>query len=205
MQFDSTLTIDTADGVYPPSEDTMLLLGAVDVHARERILEIGTGTGVIALHAAKVAHVVATDVNPTAVSLVRKNALKNDLSLAVVRCDVFDGLRGTFDVIAFNPPYLEGDVVGGWDERAWRGGMKGIELTKRFLQGLPHHLTDRGHAYLLIRSDQIEALMLTKNTFDVKIVARRKLFFEELLVFELSRRTATNFNSSFEKGKETVK
>ncbi len=205
MWYDSKMTIDVADGVYSPSEDTMLLLGAVDVQARERVLEIGTGSGIIALHAAKIARVVATDVNPTAVSLVRKNALKNDLDLAVVRCDVFDGLQGSFDVIVFNPPYLEEDVVGGWDERAWRGGTKGIELTKRFLQRLPYHLSDRGRAHLLIRSDQVEALTFAKESFDVGIVASRKIFFEELLVLKLSRRTATLSNSSPEKGKETVK
>ncbi|HYS72272.1 MAG TPA: HemK2/MTQ2 family protein methyltransferase, partial [Thermoplasmata archaeon] len=107
MDPDPELAVETATDVYAPSDDSRLLLGAIRVAPEERVLELGTGTGYVALHAAKAgARVVATDVNPGSVRLARKNARANGLHVAVVRCDLLRGLRGPFDVIAINPPYL---------------------------------------------------------------------------------------------------
>ena len=54
MKIDTSIKIKVNSGVYPPSEDSYLLIECIDV-GKEKVLEIGTGTGIIALHAAKMA------------------------------------------------------------------------------------------------------------------------------------------------------
>ncbi len=88
--------------VYQPEEDTCLLLDAAlsEVKPGDRVLEIGTGSGTIAAELAKVTDVVATDINPHAVSCAKTKLLE------VVQTDLFCGIKGSFDLVVFNPPYL---------------------------------------------------------------------------------------------------
>ncbi len=65
-----------------------------------RVLEIGTGSGYIAAALKEVADVIATDINPHAVCAAKQKGVE------VVRTDLADGLRGPFDLVIFNPPYL---------------------------------------------------------------------------------------------------
>ena len=188
MDFDPNLSFEVLPGVYPPSEDSRLLLAAVDVDPGDRFLEIGTGTGIVALHAAKVARAVATDVSPDAVRCARRNAAVNSLSLAVVRCDLFRGLRGTFDVIAYNPPYLIERIGGDWEGRAWQGGPTGEELVLGFLAGLPEHLPRGGRAYLVLPQGRERAIVIAQHRFHTRVVADKPLFFEKLLAIELTVR-----------------
>ena len=171
----------------------MLLLEAVEVHPGERVLEVGTGTGIIALHASMTCDVVATDVNPFAVSLARENACLNGLSVSVARLDMFEGLKGKFDVVIFNPPYLKEAVQGDWTQRAWQGGVGGGVLYVRFLGGLQDHLTSDGRAYLLMPSELQDVLESARKRFAVSELRSMRLFFEQLVVLELR---------SFESGDE---
>src|SRR2546428_4909025 len=177
--------VRTAANVYGPSDDSRLLLDALRVAPGERILEVGTGTGYVALHAAKAGIVVATDVNPEGVRLARKNAAANGLRVAVARGDLLRGLRGVFDVIAFNPPYLIEAVGGDWEARAWQGGTTGETVLLRFLAEPPARLARDGRIYLLIPSNREGAIAAAREHFEVRIAAKKPLFFEELLVLEL--------------------
>ena len=88
--------------VYQPEADTFLLLAAAraEVRSGDRVLEIGTGTGHIAMALAQNYDIVVTDINPHAVLCAQKNGLN------VMRNDLCAGIRGTFDLVIFNPPYL---------------------------------------------------------------------------------------------------
>ncbi len=183
---DPTLTVTSHDDVYRPSEDSLLLLAGVRVEPGERFLELGTGNGFIALHAAKRgARVVATDVSPHAVQCARTNAIKNRLPVAVVQCDLLRGLRGTFDIIAFNPPYLAEEIRGPWAERAWQGGPIGDDVILSFLREAREHVAPGGRIYVLIPGNRDRALALAESTYRVRIAAKKPLFFETLFVFEL--------------------
>lgn len=186
VKLDPDLRLSMAGDVYAPSDDSCLLLAAVEVAPGDRVLEVGTGTGFIALHAASVGRVVATDVSPEAVRLARANAIANRRTLAPVRCDLLRGLRGAFDVIVFNPPYLIDRIGGDWVERAWQGGVTGDEVIARFLEQAPPHLAPAGRIYLLVPERREHALALAKERFRVRVVAERRLFFERLLVLELT-------------------
>lgn len=148
--------------VYPPREDTALLLHALDVHPssrrRGRLLEVGTGSGAVALHAAELGfRVVASDINPHALRALDLAARAAGVLLAPVRADLLRGLR-RFDLILFNPPYLP-TPPGARDPDRWvnaalDGGPDGFDVTARFLSELPSHLNPRGAAYLVVSSRQ---------------------------------------------------
>ena len=78
MEFDPELDIQVLDGVYEPAEDSHLLLEAIQVERGMRVLEVGTGSGFIALHCAKAGAVVtATDISPLAIQNAKDNTKKN--------------------------------------------------------------------------------------------------------------------------------
>ncbi|HEV8594793.1 MAG TPA: HemK2/MTQ2 family protein methyltransferase [Thermoplasmata archaeon] len=186
MDVDPTLIVDRAPGVYAPSEDSLLLLKAVEVRPGERMLELGTGSGLIALHAARIGDVVATDIHPEAVLLARRNAATNGLRLSVVRADLFHGLRSPFDVIVMNPPYLIERIGEDWEARAWQGGPSGDALILRFLDEAPAHLAPDGRIYVLIPSNRERAMAAIHDRFRVAVAGKRPLFYETLYALELS-------------------
>ncbi|AXG99784.1 peptide chain release factor N(5)-glutamine methyltransferase [Deinococcus wulumuqiensis] len=77
--------------------------------SRPRVLDVGTGTGALALGLkAAFAHaeVTASDLSADALSLARENAALNGLDVTFVQADLLAGLDGPFDLIVSNPPYL---------------------------------------------------------------------------------------------------
>ena len=79
-----------------------------EVKPPDRVLDMGAGCGINALLAALTSsEVIAVDINPKAVEATAENAVRNGLAdrIQVAVSDVFDGVDGRFDVIAFNPPF----------------------------------------------------------------------------------------------------
>lgn len=145
--------------VYQPAEDTALMLQAldlVDVGAGDRACDLGTGTGILGLALARRgARVVSVDLNPRAARLARANAARNGLAgrVNVVRASLLAPLRGPFDLVVFNPPYLpvEGELAGEL-ARAWEGGRGGIAWAPLFLAGLHRCLAPAGRALVVVSS-----------------------------------------------------
>jgi len=172
--------------VYKPAEDSFLLAENLLVEEGDVVLDVGTGTGILALTAAeKAERVVGTDINPMAVELARENARVNGIENAeFVCCDLFPPGNERFDLIIFNPPYLPVQESG-LLEKAWSGGEGGIEVIERFLGSVSNHLKDDGVFELLVSSlGDTEGIneLLKKNNIESEIIAKRKLFFEELSV-----------------------
>lgn len=192
MKPDQNIVINNHPKVYDSSEDSYLLLWHIDVKKGEKVLEIGTGCGLIALHCAKIADVTATDINPHALTLANENAHHNDLKLRTVRSNLFEDVSGKYDVIIFNPPYLERDrpIEGGegkeWIDKSWEGGVGGEEVILRFLFQARDFLGPTGRIYLLISSNNKRALSEISKMYRSKILGERRLFFEVLKVYELS-------------------
>ncbi|MCR8487527.1 MAG: class I SAM-dependent methyltransferase, partial [Crenarchaeota archaeon] len=98
--------------VYEPSDDTELLAKAVirNIKPFSKALEIGTGSGAIAILLAKLGcDVTATDINPKAIEVAKENATQNNVKIRFIVGDLFAGLNEKFDTIVFNPPYLPED------------------------------------------------------------------------------------------------
>jgi release factor glutamine methyltransferase len=184
-------------GVYPPREDSLLLLPFARAAPGSRVLEIGCGAGTASLAAARAgALVVATDRNRTALEWVRDRAAEEGLHVEVVRADLARGL-GKFDVVLANPPYLPTSVdLPGEDEGdrlALDGGPDGARVTARLVADLADHLTPAGRAYVLVSS--LQSPEAISNVLRVwhdgggrsRRVAERTLGGERLEVLELTR------------------
>jgi len=104
------LTLRIAPDVQPITGMSDLLGRAVLAEVREtdRVLDMGTGSGVNAILASsKAADVVAVDINPHAVAAARANAALNGAAdrIVVVEGDLFDAVEGRFDLVIFDPPF----------------------------------------------------------------------------------------------------
>jgi HemK-related putative methylase len=124
-------------------------LGPRVIPADADVLDMGTGSGVCALVAARYARsVVAVDISPAAVRCARANVLINDLAhkIDVLQGDLFAPLEGrAFDVVLFNPPFVRG-VPRSDADRAWRS----VDVPERFAAGLERHLKPQGFALVLL-------------------------------------------------------
>ncbi|MCA1812545.1 MAG: methyltransferase [Halobacteriales archaeon] len=181
--------------VYPPAEDSELLLAALDlldIGPGDAACDVGTGSGLLGLRmAARGARVVAIDINPHAARLARANAARNRLGMAVVQGSLLAPVRGPFDVVTFNPPYLpvQGETRGELPQ-AWEGGAGGIGWARLFLAGLQRVLGAGGRGLVLLSSlgdqEAFVALALERGLMAVP-VAQRKLAWEELQVWRITR------------------
>ena len=175
--------------VYTPEADTYLLLDAVrvEVKAGDRVLEIGTGSGLIAAELAQVTGVVATDINPHAVLCARQKGVD------VVQSDLFCGIRSTFDLIVFNPPYLPTqpeERINDWLEHALDGGLNGRVVIGRFAGQAGRVLAPKGRILLLISSltglPEVRDLFF-KEGFVSEILLRKAVEDETLYVLRIVR------------------
>lgn len=163
--------------------------------AGARVLDMGTGSGVGAVFAARRgARVVAVDINPDAVRCARINALLNGVEerVEVRHGDLLEPLdpdRGdVFDLVLFNPPFYRGTPRDNIDF-AWRGQ----DVLERFAAGLAGILAPGGRA-LIVFSDEGEwaalETALVANGFDVRALDEREYVNEVVTAFLVEPRAA---------------
>ncbi|MDG1463044.1 MAG: 50S ribosomal protein L3 N(5)-glutamine methyltransferase [Gammaproteobacteria bacterium] len=137
----------------------------------ERILEIGTGSGCIAIACALAfpeAHVVATDISPEALAVARSNVERYKLEdrLMLLEADLLDGVEGCFDLIVTNPPYVPVEEVNSLPEEynhepvlALASGNDGMDCARGILRDSFTHMHE--HSLLFIEvgafSEELEA------------------------------------------------
>lgn len=144
------IVVRTTPGVLIPRPETELLVqAALDYfegsQLTPRALEVGTGTGCIACSLAKEAgmDVLATDISDDAVACATRNvsALGLDDLVEVRKTDCVEGVKGTFDLLISNPPYIPTAVmetlpheVSGFEPHlALDGGADGLEFFDRLV------------------------------------------------------------------------
>lgn len=186
MRYDPGISIATDPDVYPPSEDSILLIESLEVSPGERILEIGCGSGVVSLHcAANGCEVVCGDINQKAVDLAHKNAITNGLDVSIVETDVYSAVEGRFDTIVFNLPYLPVDEDGDL-AKAWSGGDDGMGPLPALLEGAPDHLDGDGRVIVVVSSLMDRGTLADLlSHYSVSTLGEVHMFFETLSVLEI--------------------
>ncbi|GAB3478614.1 peptide chain release factor N(5)-glutamine methyltransferase [Marinomonas epiphytica] len=169
-----TLDLDVAPCTLIPRPDTERLvevaLECIDQTQVNRILDLGTGTGAIALALAKEvpnASVVGVDLVPEAVALAQSNALKNQLSVNFHQSCWFDRLppEEAFDLIVSNPPYIDPD-----DEHLHQGDVRfepksalvsaehGLQDIRLIIEQAPRYLAPNARLVFEHGYDQAESV-----------------------------------------------
>jgi release factor glutamine methyltransferase len=153
------------------------------------VLDMGTGSGVCAVFAARLAaRVVAVDINPAAVRCAGINLLLNHVEdrVDVRRGDLFAAVPGEqFDLVLFNPPFLRGTPDDDRD-RAWRSS----DIAERFSTGLSKVLKPAGFALVLLSTfgDGKHFLeQFYEAGLRVSLLAERRFINETLTIFKLQR------------------
>ncbi|MCS7140109.1 MAG: methyltransferase [Candidatus Nezhaarchaeota archaeon] len=189
------MTIHVWDGVYPPSDDTFLILDNVKLSGKELVLDVGTGTGILAIkYALNGCHVIGVDISKKAIRNALFNAKVNYVSnsIELLCSDAVSSFRDhcNFDVIVMNPPYLPSIGHPSVDEPSWNGGPNGTSLVSKVVKEMDMLLHNRGRLYFVTSSlSNYIALMsrIKSMGFDASIMAKKKFWFEELFLVEVKR------------------
>ncbi|HOH98477.1 MAG TPA: peptide chain release factor N(5)-glutamine methyltransferase [Candidatus Cloacimonadota bacterium] len=173
--------------VLIPRMDTEVLVESLSRHLKgqETILEIGTGSGIIAislgkLHPDLILH--ATDISPAALEIARQNAKRLDTKVLFFETDLYPDTSDRYDVIISNPPYistqefseLEPRVKDHEPRQALWGGDDGLEYYRRILEGLDRYLNPGGLIALEHGYDQQQALTELAGNWGLNIYERGK-------------------------------
>ncbi|MBI5398842.1 methyltransferase [Candidatus Woesearchaeota archaeon] len=178
--------------IYEPSDDTYLLLEQVKRRACGAVLEIGTGSGILSEAAAQkeeVRAVIAADIDKNSISNCKRRSVSKKIQWKV--SDLFSAVTERFDTIIFNPPYLPYDRREDEEtRRVTTGGVHGHELIERFLNEVNNHLRRDGIILLLFSSltgkEKVNEI-LHNNLLDYEEIASKKIPFETLYVYEISK------------------
>lgn len=151
------LTFHVEPGVLIPRADTEILVekALAWIKPGARVLDIGTGSGAIAVSLAKLgrqAQVTAVDVSDRALEIARRNAERNGAAVEFVKSDCFSALKGRkYDMIVSNPPYISEDEMRGLmpevmcePELALFGGADGLDFYRRISREAPEYLNEGG-------------------------------------------------------------
>jgi len=176
---------------YAPAEDSYFLSeilrkeipNILDENPALKFLEIGSGSGFILQTAleskVKKENIIGSDINKESVERCKS------LGFKCIRSNLFKNIKGSFDIIVFNPPYLPLDKTEPKDSRReTTGGEKGNEISTEFLKQAKKHLTSRGKIFI-VTSSLAKGIEFGKLEFFAKKIGSKKLFFEELVVWEV--------------------
>jgi release factor glutamine methyltransferase len=181
--------INTDDNVYVPAEDSYLLADNLQIKEGQSVLEIGTGSGVVAMYASRLTdNITVTDINFDACELAGKNFRDNNIeNIEILFGNLFEPVENRkFDVILFNTPYLpteEGEVLDDTINYAFDGGLNGRKVIDVFLNEVGNHLNDGGIVQMIQSSlsGNDETLhKLDELGFIAEIAASEHFFFEDI-------------------------
>ena len=181
--------INTDENVYIPAEDSYLLADNLLIEENQSVLEIGTGSGIVAMYASKLTdRITVTDINFDACQLAEKNFKENGIeNIEILFGNLFEPVKNRkFDVILFNTPYLpteDGEVLEDTINYAFDGGLNGRKVINLFLNEVSNHLNDGGIVQMIQSSLSGNEETLQKFDelgFIAEIKASEHFFFEDI-------------------------
>lgn len=148
----------------------------------KRILDLCAGSGAIGIALAQAfseAELISSDSEERHIKTIEQNYARNHVQGTAIQSDLFANITGTFDLIVTNPPYISDErmdilpeSVSTYEpEEALRGGVDGLDLVRRIIRELPHHLTSNGEVWMEIDDQQgyHVAALFTDAGFDTHI------------------------------------
>lgn len=154
-----TIKVDERVLIPRPETEEMVMMVVAAAEEGNSILDLCTGSGAIAIAAYKELQkynrsvkVTATDISAEALALAKENAEANEAEILFIQSDLFTRIRGRFDIIVTNPPYIPtADIDGlqkevrGYEPRlALDGGKDGMDYYRRIAVEAPKYLTRGG-------------------------------------------------------------
>src|SRR3989338_4002387 len=159
------------DDVYEPAEDSFLL-AKYAMRLKGNILELGSGCGLASISNAKSNpknHVLAVDINKSAVDNAKHNAKMNNIkNIKISKSNLFSNVRGRFNYIIFNPPYLpttKNQKLKTNLNFAFDGGASGNKVIDKFLKEVDKYLKPNGRALMVVSSLNLDVLEIPSKTF----------------------------------------
>ena len=167
---------------YTPSEDTFFMVDNIKNEKGNFALDVGSGSGYITkLLSENFSFVVGTDIN---FDVLTKQTYKTE---NIVCCNGSDALKIKFDFIVCNLPYLATDTI---IDIATDGGVEGFEIPKKIFDSVIDNMA-KNAKFVFVTSSLSNYQKLIdyaqKLGLKTRIMAKKKLFFEELILVETIR------------------
>ena len=168
------------NNIYTPAEDTFFLEDWLQHEKGQSALDIGAGSGYLSkILSQNFPLVVSTDIDHT--SLASHDAQNR------ICCNAADGLNFQFDLVVCNMPYLPSEKI---TDRTVDGGAEGLEVPLGIIQSAKNCIKPGGRLLFLSSSlaNYTQLIQKTKDLgFECSIVAKKKLFYEELILVQARR------------------
>jgi release factor glutamine methyltransferase len=154
------------------------------------LLELGAGSGLIAMHASRQGAVAtASDINPVAIEYLKKNKQRNGADIRIIHSDLFDDIPlEAFDIIAINPPYYKKDPQLP-EDYAWYCGKKG-EYFERLFSSLGNYMHETSDV-LMVLCDGCDVEMIrsmaTGKGFRMNCLQETKNLIEKNFIFRIAK------------------
>jgi release factor glutamine methyltransferase len=178
--------------IYQPAEDSFLMSRIlkeqipkmIEENPNLKFLEIGAGSGIHLQTAlslgVKKENIFSSDIDKKSVSHCSL------LGFNCIHSDLFEDIKGKYDIIIFNPPYLPADAKEPKSSRlATTGGKTGNEIIFRFLKNAREFLNLNGKIFL-ITSSLSKMVDFSSLGYNAREIGCENLFFERLCIFEIS-------------------
>ena len=170
----------------PETEELVDLILTENPEKNLKVLDIGTGSGAIALALAKNRPdwtITAADISQDALDLASKNAKRLNLEISFIKSDCFSEISAKYDIIVSNPPYISRadeeevglNVLHSEPHLALFADEEGLALYRRIAEESKDYLNDGGKIYLEIGYKQGQSVpALFKENFPEKRVRTLK-------------------------------
>ncbi len=186
------INVRVMPGVFHPGLffSTKLLieyLSKLDLE-NKTVLELGAGSGLISIYCAKQnAIVTATDINPTAVININKNAKLNNVKITVLESDLFDKIeKENYDYMVINPPYFPKDPTSD-KEFAWYCGSD-FKYFKKLFSQLNNYRTESNILLMILSEDcdfdRINSIA-NENNIKLNLVLQKKVLWEQNFIYTI--------------------
>ncbi|MFX0174920.1 MAG: HemK2/MTQ2 family protein methyltransferase [Candidatus Hodarchaeota archaeon] len=221
-QYHEPIISNCNKNVYTPSDDTYLIIDyfkdnidemyfdGIKLENIKKILDLGTGTGIIALFLQMMKQsfsqfnpkIYASDILEDAIRCAKKNEQSNNIrnEIIFIQSDLFESfpisLENCFNIIIFNPPYLPSLEFNNKIRKkfkidvTWNGGKKGIEVFARFIKQVKKFLVLNKKSYIYyVSSDKADLSELNNiiynEGFSYTILDKKHIFFENIFLNRL--------------------